>query len=140
MLSLKTKKDDYNHVLNSLQDYMLTGKTLAKTLYQQTTENDTDLKQKVKPEKPSQLVLQKKEPERFFFPNEKDQLFWCFYIIKYGFEKYEYPGVTTFINEKAEKFKCIEHLRINKQQLKNKNIRQIFTALNITKRDCLMNS
>jgi hypothetical protein len=125
MLSLKTKKDDYNHVLNSLQDYMLTGKTLARTLYQQPSDNDTVSKPRVKTDTLSQPLLQKKEPERFFFPSEKDQLFWCFYIIKNGFEKYEYPGITTFVNEKAEKFKCIEHLRSNKQQLKNKKIKNV---------------
>lgn len=35
---LSEKQDDYNHVLNKLQDYMLTGKTLARTFYQQPIE------------------------------------------------------------------------------------------------------
>jgi len=61
----------------------------------------------------------------FFIPKEKDGLFWCFYIIKYGFSAYEYPGATSFVNEKDEKFKLIEMLREKKQILKSKKIKNI---------------
>ena len=125
------KINDYNHVLNKLQDYMFTGKLMANISYNQSFIKDIDKN------KDKKIVLttsyddfklqvkQNKEKDRFFFPKEKDQLFWCFYIIKYGFEKYEYPGTTTFVNEKSEKFKQIEHLRSNKQQLKIKKIKNV---------------
>ena len=134
---------EYNHVLINLQDYMLNGKVLARTYYQHSDEenskrNNKNLKNEKQQHKhqynqqnqqnqhnqqPQPKI--KKEQERFFYPSEKDQLFWCFYIIQHGFEKYEYPGITAFVNEKAEKFKCIEHLRTNKQQLKIKKIKNI---------------
>jgi hypothetical protein len=119
-------KPDYNHVINNLQDYMLNVKVLARTFYQQPIENELSrnncitLKQHQQPQK-----VQKKEPEKFFYPKEKDQLFWCFYIIHNGFEKYEYPDISSFVNEKNEKFRCIEHLRNNKQQLKIKKIKNL---------------
>jgi hypothetical protein len=126
--------NDYNHVLDKLQDYMLNGKTLARTFYQKFSDEETKSSLKCEIQKPGKSwngngnIKEKaklKEPERFFYPNEKDQLFWCFYIIQNGFEKYEHPGITTFVNEKAEKFKCIEHMRMNKQQLKVKKIKNI---------------
>jgi hypothetical protein len=125
MHSAITKQTDYNHVLNKLQDYMLTGKVLAKIFYQQGSNNEP--KSKSEEPKPAPQIIQKKEkePEKFFYPIEKDQLFWCFFIIQNGFEKYEYPGTTTFVNEKSEKFRLIEHMRNNKQQLKSKKIKNI---------------
>jgi hypothetical protein len=54
----------------------------------------------------------------FFYPKEKDTLFWCFYIIKNGFSQYETPNTTSFVNEKKLKFEYIELLRKNKQVLK----------------------
>ena len=86
MHSAITKQTDYNHVLNKLQDYMLTGKVLAKTFYQQGSNNER--KSKSEEPKPAPQIIQKKEKEleKFFYPREKDQLFWCFFIIQNGFE------------------------------------------------------
>jgi hypothetical protein len=119
-----TEKPNYNHVVEELQDYMLDARLLSKsfapkniTTYEYESENG---KKTIKEEK-----QMKKEPERFFFPNEKDQLFWCYYILQHGFAKYEYPGTSTFVNEKTEKFKCIDMMRSNKQQLKIKKIKNI---------------
>uniref|UniRef100_A0A6C0D838 Uncharacterized protein n=1 Tax=viral metagenome TaxID=1070528 RepID=A0A6C0D838_9ZZZZ len=125
------KTNDYNHVLNKLQDYMLTGKLMANISYNQSFSNDKNknnnngLFQMNNDKYKTQLVKENKDKDSFFFPKEKDQLFWCFYIIKYGFEKYDYPGSSSFVNEKSEKFKQIEHLRNNKQQLKVKKIKNI---------------
>lgn len=60
-----------------------------------------------------------------FSPKQKDSLFWCYFIIKNGFSAYEYPGITTFVNEKELKFKCIEELRKSKQTLKVKKIKNL---------------
>lgn len=127
MHSTTTNQTDYNHVLNKLQDYMLTGKVLARTFYQQSTNNDSEVLRKNEKQKsvPQPIQKKEKEPDRFFYPREKDQLFWCFFIIENGFEKYEHPGTTTFVNEKSEKFRLIEHMRNNKQQLKSKKIKNI---------------
>jgi hypothetical protein len=111
------EKNDYNHVVIDLQDYMLTSKLIAKhsTLHNAET----------KPIQKQQLKYEKKVQNRFFYPKEKDQLFWCYFIIQNGFSKYEYPGTISFVNEKEEKFRCIEHMRKNKQQLKTKKIKNI---------------
>ena len=127
MHSTVTNKEDYNHVLNKLQDYMLTGKVLARTFYQQGTsiQNKTKNEETKLETKLETKFFQKKDKEvnNFFYPKEKDGLFWCFFIIQNGFEKYEYPDATSFVNEKTTKFKLIEHMRHNKQQLKSKKIK-----------------
>lgn len=120
---------NYNHVINDLQDYMLYGKLLVQSLKTRSkintkhkimTTNEDSIEQEKEKEK-----LMKKEKERFFYPSQKDQLYWCFFIMKNGFTAYEYPDVSSFVNEKTEKIKCVTMLRENKQQLKGKKIKNI---------------
>uniref|UniRef100_A0A6C0B0K5 Uncharacterized protein n=1 Tax=viral metagenome TaxID=1070528 RepID=A0A6C0B0K5_9ZZZZ len=121
-------KQNYNHVLDLLQDYMLDKKVLSITSCnkQYTVVHEKNKQQKEEKEgEKMKKEEEKKEVERFFIPKEKDQLFWCYFIIHHGFIKYEYPGTTSFVNEKTEKFKCIDLLRLNKQQLKIKKIKNI---------------
>ena len=113
---------NYNHVLQPLQDYMLDATLLSKN---STNESLHEAKKNLRFHQNQEQKQSNKEPEKFFMPKEKDKLFWCYYIIHNGFAKYEYPGVTSFVNEKTEKFKCIEMMRMNKQQLKIKKIKNI---------------
>jgi len=120
---------NYNDVINDLQDYMLYGKLLVQSLKTRSkintkhkimTTNEYSFEKEKEKEK-----LMKKEKERFFYPSQKDQLYWCFFIMKNGFTAYEYPNVSSFVNEKTEKIKCVTMLRENKQQLKGKKIKNI---------------
>jgi len=120
---------NYNHVINDLQDYMLYGKLLVQSLKTRSkmnakhkimTINENSIEQEKEKEK-----LMKKEKERFFYPQQKDQLYWCFFIMKNGFTAYEYPDVSSFVNEKNDKINCVTMLRENKQQLKGKKIKNI---------------
>jgi hypothetical protein len=61
-------------------------------------------------------------------PLKKDSLFWCFYILKHGFSKYEMEvGNQHFSIEKQEKFKYIDELRktCNKDLLKMHKIKPL---------------
>jgi hypothetical protein len=61
-------------------------------------------------------------------PKQKDSLFWCFYILKYGFSKYEMEvGNQHFQIEKQEKFKYIDQIRktCNKDLLKMHKIKPL---------------
>lgn len=120
--SVQEQKKDYNHVVNDLQDYMLTSKLIAK----HSNSSNAAVQKDPKPfQNQNKQQPEKKVQEKFFYPKEKDQLFWCYFIIQNGFSNYEYPGTTSFVNEKEEKFRCIEHMRNNKQQLKTKKIKNI---------------
>jgi hypothetical protein len=120
---------NYNHVISDLQDYMLYGKLLVQSL---KTRSKINAKHKIMTTNEDSIELEKekeklmkKEKERFFYPSQKDQLYWCFFIMKNGFTAYEYPDVSSFVNEKTEKIKCVTMLRENKQQLKGKKIKNI---------------
>jgi hypothetical protein len=79
-------------------------------------------------------IKQKKEIKQIvkkdiiYKPLKKDSLFWCFYILKYGFSKYEMEvGNQHFSIEKQEKFKYIDVLRkpSNKDLLKIHKIKPL---------------
>jgi hypothetical protein len=104
----------YNIVISSLQNYMFTD--IDK--FVKTTHTKKDKK----------CVKSIKTPintnNSFFYPPQKDSLFWCFYIIVNGFSKYEFE-VTTYIKEKNEKIRYIEMVRNNKKLLKEQKIKPI---------------
>ena len=61
-------------------------------------------------------LLKNKNP--FFIPRQKDSLFWCFYIMKNGIEKYEMIDFINIVVEKNLKIEYIEKLRQKKELLK----------------------
>ena len=92
------------------------------------------VKDKVKPnftEHVKEKVVNKKDTvnkDKFYKPFKKDSLFWCFYILKYGFSKYEMEvGNQHFPIEKQEKFSYIEQFRktTNKELLKMHKIKPL---------------
>jgi hypothetical protein len=104
----------YNIVISALQNYMFT---------------DIDKFIKTKDVKKDKKCIKSiKTPvntnNSFFYPPQKDSLFWCFYIIVNGFSKYEFEP-TTYIKEKNEKIRYIEMVRNNKKILKDQKIKPI---------------
>ena len=66
--------------------------------------------------------------DKFYKPKQKDSLFWCFFILKYGFSKYEMEvGNQHFQIEKQEKFSYIDQFRktSNKDLLKMHKIKPL---------------
>lgn len=66
--------------------------------------------------------------DKFYKPKQKDTLFWCFFILKHGFSKYEMEvGNQHFQIEKQEKFKYIDQFRktSNKDLLKMHKIKPL---------------
>jgi len=131
---------NYNHVL---QDYMLTGKCLIKSTKNKLRELSSEKKQKnnlnfIVAEPVTEKVIttsaivststsanEKMNESILFYPEEKDALFWCYFILKNGLSAYEYPNATSFVNEKTEKFKCVQLLRDNKSALKTNKIKNL---------------
>ena len=64
-----------------------------------------------------------KQTQERFFPSQKDSLFWCFYIAKYGLFEYELNKINSFKIEKDMKILAIEKLREKKAILKEKKIK-----------------
>jgi hypothetical protein len=102
---------NYNHVLKNLQDYMLND-----SLVKRSNDLSNDLTNNSILEK-STLVKKEKE---YFIPKQKDTLFWCFYIMKNGIDKYDDLNETgiSIVTEKQLKIGFVEKLRKEKQLIK----------------------
>ena len=122
-------------IITELQDYMLTSKNIStfnKNIFTQVRDTNVQNQKHV-----NKLIIKDKDKEvpckkvnnNIYKPHHHDSLFWCFYILKYGFSKYEMEvGNQYFTIEKTEKFKYIETLRKNKDILKINKIKP-FTDL-----------
>ena len=150
----KQYEGNNNSIINDLQDYMFTSKNMLRYTKhiinfpsnvnkqmkpRQSLKNidspnkniDSPNKNIVSPNKnidspnKNMSVIKKKE-ETMYNPKQKDSLFWCFYILKYGYSNYEMEiNNQYFTIEKNEKFKYIELLRNNKDKLKIHKIKPL---------------
>jgi hypothetical protein len=115
------KNNSYNHVINELQDYMLTPKLLEySTSFILKRSSDflkkNSLKNEKKYQKNNDTGSKKEQP--FFIPKQKDSLFWCFYVMKHGDIKYEMMDINVVV-EKNLKIDYVTRLRDEKTLLKN---------------------
>ena len=144
-----TNKNTNNKIYNvveCLQDYMFTSANLARynrDIYTSVSLNkksnicdaiinshNTDCKDNRQSKAPfikSQYKTQVINTN-IYKPMKKDSLFWCFFILKYGFAKYEMDiGSQHFLVEKTEKYANIDLLRTkeNKDLLKINKIKPL---------------
>jgi hypothetical protein len=144
MNNQKMNNKIYN-VVECLQDYMFTSANLAR--YNKDVYMPASLNKKIQTNedafinnysnthakviKTSFIKTQDKTPvlnTNIYKPMKKDSLFWCFYILKYGFSKYEMDiGSQHFLVEKTEKYANIDLLRTkeNKDLLKINKIKPL---------------
>lgn len=80
-------------------------------------EKNTIIKEDIKIEFGTECEL-KKIKDNYFLPKQKDTLFWCIYILKYGNNKY-YDLINYGNTELDEKTKCLEFIENNKILLKS---------------------
>lgn len=107
--------DNYNHVFNNLQDYMLDEINIKRALEMKMQTDTTSLKGKCKNEN---ICKEQKSKNTIFIPREKDSLFWCFYIMKNGDAKYEMIEHKNILTEKKYKIEYVEKIRKEKQIVK----------------------
>ena len=141
--SINKPNKEYN-VVENLQDYMFTGDNLTRyakdmftinsntstsTSTSTSSSSSTSKKSYLEPGKDKQKYKEQTNTStnsNIYKPLKKDSLFWCFFILKYGFSKYEMEiGSQYFLIEKTEKFKYIEMLRdkANKDLMKINKIK-----------------
>ncbi len=110
-----------NNFLVNMEHLMFTNKTLNE--FNGRINNQKTHIDKYKTEAPKKKpILKEKKPyeenDTFFNIKNNDQLFWCYYIIKYGVIKYESLLNNTFEEEQREKIQLIDVIRKNKELLK----------------------
>ena len=67
----------------------------------------------------SKIEIKKQVLPETFIPSQKDKLFWCFYIILYGYEEYEINKTSSFTVEQKIKIETVEGLKQIKDQIKD---------------------
>ena len=72
-----------------------------------------------------------------FTPEEKDKLFWCFYIFIHGYEKYELEKTSSFKIEKEFKFMIAEKLGSLKNELKELGLKKNDIREELTNDKCI---
>ena len=138
MISNQSSKNiqfTHNHVFEGLQDYVLSNRNLA--IFTKHMMEPMDIMQKRNinnSKKMKNHVIQNEKPvsnsnkinPTSYKPNQKDSLFWCLYILKNGYSKYEMEiNNAYFVTEKNEKFKYIKAIRENKDILKLHKIKPL---------------
>jgi len=99
---------------NRLDKYMLTTEKLNDIKAHKISFKTND----------QQLRAVNKITHNYFIPDHTDKLFWCFYIIHFGFDTYEMVGNTFFTVEKKFKIDTIELIRKNKSILKSLKLKK----------------
>ena len=98
-----SRKVNYEHIFNNLEEYMFSSKNMIKYF---PTSRPKDVmeskKNKSIPNKPMEVS---------YIPHHKDKLFWSFYILLHGFDKYEFIKNDNFKIEKMFKIATVEKLR-----------------------------
>lgn len=140
----QTPTKEYN-VVENLQDYMFTGSNLLRYATDMFSLSNINSKERPivsskinnKNEKFSEKKINDTKTNinkpnitnnNNYKPLKKDSLFWCFFILKHGFSKYEMEiGSQHFTVEKTEKFRYIEMLRekANKDLMKINKIKPL---------------
>ena len=105
------QENKYNDVINNLQDYMLNENTIKSALNSRIDNNLT------KPIKIFEKIIKGKMDT--ISPKQKDSLFWCFYILKYGEQNYEMLENINIVLEKRLKIEYVEKIRKEKQIVKS---------------------
>lgn len=110
----------YNDVLNELQDYIFNNENIQKVLQTKCLpiENSKKINQKKNENYENNEKQYQNKKMDLFIPQQQDTLFWCFYIMKNGFEKYETIPYKNSLIAKQLKIDLISIIRKNKDILK----------------------
>jgi hypothetical protein len=116
----------YNNILNSLNNFILIGNNLNVDFYNNKFKNQHVNSEHVNCKVINDEHLKKNKKNDIYVVRQKDDLFWTFYIIKYGLFNYEMNVFRqSFSIEKQEKFKYINLIRENKELLKLHKIKNL---------------
>ena len=109
--------EDETYIVEELKKYMFNNANLGDINRQK--EKYKNNKKSRDPASLPKVQLKQKEISGSIIPSvTEDTLFWCFYIISHGFEKYEMLIHKNIVGEKKLKIEHIEELRKHKDVLK----------------------
>lgn len=133
-------KDDTNNIINNIQPYMFNNNNIMSFMnYSRKDVSDNnglknnDLKNY---QKNNDLKKDLKNDSNVFYPLDKDSLFWCLYIMKYGIDKYHLLSNRNFVTEKKIKIEYVERSRKEKPLLKQYKFSSIIEFENMLANEC----
>ena len=112
------KEENDNDILENLKNYTFSTKKLVQ--YSKFVETKID-----KNRHNVNSVFKHLKNQNVFFSRYKDTLFWCFYVLHVGFDKYEMLGNHYYAEEKKIKFNMIDLIRSKKELLKTHKIKPL---------------
>lgn len=118
----------YDFSLDSLKDKMLLKSNIIDFNNNITRKNAIMITSEKKSEKISEKISENildRNDRNFFFPKEKDTLFWCYYINKYGIDTYLLNRKKNFSIESEYKINIVEKLKNMNDSLKQNKLRKI---------------
>jgi len=126
ILPQQNYKQKYNHVIELLQDYMLTSKHFNQTDY--IINKNININKEVNKRPGGVPIFNKTEKvvgPVIFFPKETDTLFWCYYIIENNLLNYDLIKNNIFSTESQYKIDFITKLKGKKELLKSAKLKVI---------------
>ena len=137
---MNNSQKSIHDIIDNLHPYMLSLKTLtqAKQHKLHNTSMIEDVSNSLINDWDKTLKSDQHAHEKtsnLFFPKERDQLFWCYFILVNGFTVYETINTQRFTVEKNEKLKCVELIRANRKHLTANKIRGIDAIENMLVHD-----
>lgn len=118
LLNSNVNNQNINVILEDLQTFIFSSEHLEK--YTKHIQDESYNKSITTDKKP----IKHNHTDKFE-PRQKDTLFWCFYVLHMGFDKYAMIGNKHFVEEKELKFKLIELIRSKKDVLKMHKIKPL---------------
>jgi len=106
---MNNNSEQYNDVLNDLQDYMLYEDNIIKSLRSKIEHTPKDI---------TCVKKNNTKSQQLFIPNQQDSLFWCLYIIKNGDVKYEILNNKNTLLAKQMKIELVDSIRKHKDIVK----------------------
>lgn len=116
--------------MNKLENYMFTNANLNRynsslvklnQLYKNIKSNNKQnyINKNIINNTQNKIVNNSNNKSQYFTPNTNDKLFWIFYIILYGFDKYNLNNKYEFKTEKQFKIDLVDKMRENKAHIKS---------------------
>ena len=144
-------KDDTNNIINNIQPYMFSNNNIMSFMnYSRNNVSDNNGQKNGQKNNNGQKNGQKnnndlknndlkkdlKNESNVFYPLDKDSLFWCLYIMKYGIDKYHLLSNRNFVTEKKIKIEYVERSRKEKPLLKQYKFSSIIDFENMLANEC----
>jgi hypothetical protein len=109
---------NFINILNNLNKYSLDNNNIQQFMTHQYYQEKAKIYNKIHKKE----IITKKNDD-FFVPDEKDSVFWCWFIFNYGFSEYEILKKNSFVTEKEYKINFIKKIRKNKKILKELKVK-----------------